>query len=427
MNSVLEKNISSKKEMSDEKMICKFVPSFFQTIIFSKSIGLANPKRWQVLRNMAIILYCLFLAVYYSFTYFFKDSLLSVSMYNSAAPIIASILFWPFIVIYDCELFYRLYLELRPLLKNKKVCDEWYNQNAKCNFGFLCTKEKKALISVFANLLMSVITVAVFCFNLSNSPNVLSLLNYAILLFPFISSLAITYLSNKNKNANMILTVVDGGLTYYTYILQYSKEPVSYLLKPDLFFGNLLIVVLVAIVFFIAGSTISPMIGLLKAFYLEAFEEKIAYPMENIAQSLNRINRIKRYFFHLTGITLLAYFQLLGSVYFLGILNRNSLVTIILFVLGSLFPLIMYLAANVFFKKLFHKIYTLQVEHIDILISGEIVKDNIDSEKLQALVAVKEMYSEEFEIHTEINKEIFVAMLSPLFTTVVALIFPFAS
>lgn len=427
MSAVLDKNVSLEKETCKKNPACKYVPCFFEKVLPKKYSGLSSTSRWNNMLNTAIIAYLSVLILYYGFTQIFSNSLHSVSVYNYAAPIVISIVFWPFIIIYDCELFHRLYIALRPLLKDKQQGDEWYCQTARCNFGFLCSKDSKSLIPVFLNCLSAVVIGMIFCFGLSGSLKFSVASEYAVLSAPFAFSVAVTYFSHKNGNLNMILTVVNGGLTYYTYILQYAKKPMPYLFNCDCYGLNVLLFAVVAVVFFIAGSTIMPMLGLFKAIYLDNIEQKIAYPMENIANSLNRINKIKRYFLHLTGITLLAYFQLFGSVYFLGILNRKSLVTIALFVLGSLFPLIMYLAANVFFKKLSHKVYSLQVENIDKLIDSEINANGINADKLQALVAVKQMYSEEFEIHIEINKEIFFTMLSPLATTVVALIFPFAS
>ena len=427
MNKILEKEITCNMENASASSQLNFIPSIFEGLFPERFINLSNPKRWKNLFSTSIILYIFALVIYYGSTVLFNDYFLAVNIYNSAAPIVASIIFWPFIIMYNCELFYHLYLDLRPLFKDTDECDKWYTQNAHCNFSLFCSKSKGFWFPVLLNFLMVIVSTILFCANSKGLINLPLVLNYVVFLFPLLVSIIITWFSTENKNIHTVLLVVNGGLAYYIYILQFAKEKVPYLIKPDYIFGNLIIIALVVIAFFIAGSTISPMIGLFKMFYLTKFEEKICYPIKSIACSLDRINKIKRYFFHLTGITVLAYFQLLGCVYFLGILNTNSLVTILLFSAGSLFPFAMYLATNVFFKNLVHKIYCLQVKKIDILLSDELSKTNFDSDKIQALVDVKGMYSEEFEIHVEINKDVFIAMLSPLATTIIAFVFPFVN
>ena len=46
------------------------------------------------------------------------------------------------------------------------------------------------------------------------------------------------------------------------------------------------------------------------------------------------------------------------------------------------------------------------------------------AEYLQALVEVRTMYTDEFEIHTELNKEVLIAMVTPIITAVAAILIP---
>jgi len=224
----------------------------------------------------------------------------------------------------------------------------------------------------------------------------------------------VALLSEKRKNLLVVILFICFGVGYYTYITIYAEHTIPTLLSTNYVFGTILIVILVGIVFFIAGTTICPMLGLFKTFFLSDFEEKIEAPVNEIACSLDKIQVIKGYFQHLTGINLVAYFQLLGCVYFLGILNADSVVTKILFLAGSFFPMAMYLAASVFFKKLCRKIYSKQVKGIDTMIYEAVSKNSIEPDNIQALVAIKEMYANEFEVHAEMNKEVFLAMLTPI-------------
>ena len=66
----------------------------------------------------------------------------------------------------------------------------------------------------------------------------------------------------------------------------------------------------------------------------------------------------------------------------------------------------------------------MQVKNIDVRIYQGIKEDKLNADEIQALVAVKEMYANEFEIHAVMSKEILVAMLSPIATALVAVIFP---
>ena len=109
----------------------------------------------------------------------------------------------------------------------------------------------------------------------------------------------------------------------------------------------------------------------------------------------------------------------------LGIVNKEDILTRVLFVLGSLFPLIMYLSTNVFFRNLCNKIYANQVKQIDEKIYQCVHLNEIEPEKVQSLISVKEMYASEFEIHTEMNREVLMAMFTPIGTAILGLILPF--
>ena len=429
MNVLECKSCDSKENV--EPSLCAYVPCLYERPFLIGVKTNENFKKENLWKNRvmaAVILYFAILILFYSCLSLLKPYINNAQPYKYAAPVLASLIFWPLIIIYDSEFFYNTCKKLKCLLTPSAKTLDWYEKSANQHFCLSSKFERISLYPIIINAICSALVIMIYIIKVY-APNFM--INIIETFWPILFCVTVcsftVFFQKQNKNLLISMFTVCCGLAYYVYIVEYSKNKLSPLFIKEFIPGTVIILVLICLVFFIAGSSILPMLGAFKTFFLSKFENKISYPVDELACSLDKIQNIKKYFLHLTGINLLAYFQLLGVVYFLGLLNTNSVITKVLFFLGSFFPVVMYLASSVFFKKLCHKIYILQVKNIDGWIYKGINEKNLSAEEIQALVAVKEMYANEFEIHAVMSKEILVAMLSPIATALFAVIFPVSS
>lgn len=397
--------------------------SFYETILH---IGRKNKVSALLKHGFFISLACYagLLAAVCAVCVLFRDCAINLHIYHYAALSLCTIVFWPLIIIYDSRLFHKVYECIRPLAGTKEdEIDQWYRRNALRSFTFSPEKEDKPpKHPVVPSLLIGLCIAAIL------AAAVLGLFDrhYALFMLPgavAVSVLALA-LSSCNYYLNVTLTTVCCGLAYYIYLLHYASSRLSPFFSNDVL--NALLLPCVIIVFFIAGTTIYPMFGTLRAFYFDGLSEIIVTPFEKLSDSVHRIVRIKKHFHHLIGVSCLAYFQLLATVYLMGVLNRKSILTLLLFAFGSFLPLMMYFAGDILFKRFLHKLYLKNVEEIDVKIHDFVNADTIDGDVLQGLTAAKEIMTGEFEEHDHLNVELITALLSPIITTVLAFIFPIA-
>lgn len=414
-----------------KKMDCEYVPCLYERPFL---IGKREKKmidqggRWKPRIILSALMYLSAIAVFYLGIDIFEPYIHNAEPYKYAVFVLASLVFWPFIILYDSELFYRTCEKLHCLLTPSGKTLDWYTESAKRYFCLFSKNEPPAWGAIIINATCSVFVVLIYAIKLWAPDFMPSITGTPWLIIVCVAVCSLTILlQSRSRYLLSTMFTICCGLTYYVYLTVYSANELTPLFVDSFALGNLILIGLVCIVFFMAGSSIYPMLGLFKTFFLSNFESKISYPINEIAYSLDIIQAIKKYFLHLTGINLFAFFQLLGTVYFLGILNTDSILTKVLFVLGSFFPVVMYFAASVLFKKLCHKIYILQVKDLDGRIYQGIQQEDLNFDELQTLVAVKEMYANEFEEHADMNKEVLVAMFSPIATALVAVLFPAAN
>lgn len=409
---------------------CEYIPCFYEKA-FHRFEKKEAPDVYHLWRRRVFLtagLYAVILAVFFFFVEFFSDRTVDPLPYMRTSVVLATVLIWPLIVTYDSELFYDTSRKIIELFGDPSGHISWYTDSAERFFRLRASCEPFAAVPVFISFICCAASIAVY-FLRTCAPGLLpSVTGNPVALIVCVTVSALTFiLQDNSRNLLVILFTICCGTSYYICILYYFPSGLQPLFDSDFIPGHILVILLVCIVFFIAGTTLLPMVGLIRTFYLSGFEKNIRYPIIELASSLDRIQRIKRYYIHLTGINLMAYFQLLGSVYLLGLLDSSgSLITKILFICGSFFPISMYLATNLFFKRLCQKIYLLQVRDIDNeLYEALSSEDRSDiAEYLQALVEVRTMYTDEFEIHTELNKEVLIAMVTPIITAVAAILIP---
>ncbi len=360
--------------------------------------------------------------------------------FQKALPALLTLVYWPGIIVCNSRAFHKVYANIRMLFFRKRIADQWYIEtatNAFCLLGDRTkTEEPKSrkrevlLLAVQLMVLAHVFHTGLYAMTgkIFQGEGIKPVL---VLLAPVGLSFLILCLMKKYKNLHTINFVMICGLTYYLYLLKFSNSSIQSavvnFLENDLG-KSIFLTGGVALVFFIAGTTIYPMIHMFVKFFASNLEEKLECPNPKVSETVNRLKSIKDFFTHLMGVNLIAYFQLLAVVYLAGIFNKTSVVALVLFAVGSVFPAAMYLAANVLFKRLMLKIYTKQADGIDDKIRELLKKDcnskDCVSESIQALVATKEMYLEEFEVHIAMNKEVFAATLSPILTVILTILLP---
>lgn len=345
------------------------------------------------------------------------------STYKMTAFIIGSALFWTCIITYNSKYFYKLYKQLRPLLnKNETDDNKWYKENAKRVYGML-NEGRKGVVIVTINVICNLAIIAVYYHLLMENIKA-NILFAGIVYVSLYLSVMCTILSCKSKNINIVLSIICCGLSYYVYLFKISDNLLPPLVNEKYIPQSLSVIGLVIILFFIAGTSIYPMYQSFKLFYLSNFEEKLIYPIEDLTVNSEKIYSIKKYFLQLTIASLIAYFQLFLSAYSLGIIRKESILTITLFIIVSFIPLIMFLASNIFFKNLCQKVRVRHIKEtkLDDKILECVRNNNMDINKISGLLSIKEAYDKTILTENTINPEVLAAMLSPIVTTVLAVI-----
>lgn len=414
--------VKSKKQVQGSSSVNVYEKSFYETVLH---IGEEETVLEFLKAGFFISLACYIclLTAVWAVCVLFRNCVINLHIYHYAALSLCTIVFWPMIIIYDSKLFYKVFDGVRPLAKSESEIVKWYRRNALCAFTFSSeTDNQQKRWHFISSLLIILSAAAIFI------AAVMGLFTRHFALFILLGAVIVSVLalalSSRNRYLNVTLTTVCCGLAYYLYLLNYSSSRLPPFSSNDVL--NDLLLPCVVIVFFIAGTTIYPMFGTLKAFYFDGLSDIIDTPFESLSDAVHRIVRIKKHFHHLIGVSCLAYFQLLTTVYLMGALNRNSILTLILFAFGSFLPLMMYFASDILFKRFLHKLYLKNVEGIDQKINELVNAKVIDGDVLQGLAAVKEIMTDEFEEHDHMNIELITALLSPVITTVLAFIFPIA-
>ncbi|MBQ2664832.1 MAG: response regulator [Clostridia bacterium] len=121
--------------------------------------------------------------------------------------------------------------------------------------------------------------------------------------------------------------------------------------------------------------------------------------------------------------TTYEFMQLLMSAILLDLINSESIMTIVFFLCGSFFPLVLFLSSSVFFKQMTKRIYLKQMEDkkIDSKIQDAIEKG--DSNKFNILIAEKELYTKELETKVVVNRQLLAAIIPPIITAILGIVF----
>lgn len=339
--------------------------------------------------------------------------------YLKAAPVLCTIVFWPFIIIDNSYRFYRTYENLSELVKGDKGKEvalyEWYEKNAKHSFTFerISKSRIRHHIGITINSLIILFLGCFFVFIDSIKCGRIGLFALVVV------SAIICVLLLQQRNLSITQFTVCCGLAYYVYLCKYASDRFQPLFLGD--FWNTVLLLVVAIVFFIAGSAISPMISALIAFYRDLPGALIGCDIKpsDLSQRIDQFNSIRKYFVHLAIISLVAFFQLFCLVYILGIFDKSAL-TKVLFVLGSLFPLLMYCASDIMYKRFMHKQYIDYIKKIKIDEKIDNAYASGDIGAIQQLVALKEKLCLEFEERP--NIQLIIALASPIVTSILSFI-----
>lgn len=399
-----------------------YVRCFYENIPFYKS------SKKTLLKNRIIIALCVYSfveLVFFLLCHILPKDIFVPVKYNWAALSVGTILFWPLIIIHSSELFYSVYQKLKPLLNDVDCKDDsWYESNARKAFQLINQLNAKSIFFAILNIFCSIFILTTYFLLLKGDKNMIDLLEIGMPIAIGVSGFCYIF-SSENQNLQMILVVICCGLSYFIYLQHFSNSPNPALINEQHIMLVIITTIIVMITFFIAGSSIYPMYHIFKLFFLSGFEEKLSYPIKNILKSSEALHSIKEYFTHLAIVCLVAYFQLLVSIYLMGIIKKEAVLTIVLFILGSFIPLIMFLAISVFFKILSHKIYIMQLNNMEIddKIDNIISNDTIDNNELKSLIATKELYANELETKVIVNREIFAALLSPVVTAILTIVF----
>lgn len=349
-------------------------------------------------------------------------------LYFKAAPILCTIIFWPFIIIDNSHRFYEAY----RIIQTQVVADsrpgtygqllKWYRNSATHAYTFNSVPSisyVKYLWYVFFNFLL---LGAICGFFVSDGSGTVGATVFLIIVM---ASAWFNAFMVKQRNLGVTLFTVCCGLAYFIFVYKFSNAALQMMFAVK--WLNAASLVIIAIVFFIAGTAIYPMIGTLKAFYFDLPKVldtiRINIKPSKLSTTLDSFKIIKKHFVYMACVSLIAYFQLFSIVYIMGILNK-SVLTIILMALGSLFPLLMYCASDVMYRHLMHKQYIQYINQINIdkKINNAYKKDDLAT--VQQLFSLKEQLSVDFEEHMRPNIQLITALISPVITTVLSLIFP---
>lgn len=349
-------------------------------------------------------------------------------LYFKAAPILCTIIFWPFIIIDNSHRFYEAYRIIQAQVvardnpNDNDLLLKWYQNSATPSYTFrnaqgIATVEYLKYIAV--NLILVGAICSFFVFDR------FAVVGPTWFLLIILASACYNAFRVKQRSLGVTLFTVCCGLTYFVFVYRYSNAALQTMFAVK--WMNDASMFIIAIVFFIAGTAIYPMIGTLKAFYFDLPQvlDKINI---NIAPSklsitLDSFKIIKKHFVYMACVSLIAYFQLFSIVYIMGILNK-SVLTIALMALGSLFPLLMYCASDVMYKHLMHKQYIRYIDQIEIDDKINNAYEDNDLAMVQQLFSLKEKLSIDFEEHMRPNIQLITALISPVITTVLSLIFP---
>ena len=143
------------------------------------------------------------------------------------------------------------------------------------------------------------------------------------------------------------------GFSYYTYIMN-KTEILRFAMIKENSIWEFAAGAVILIVFFIAGRTIYPLIGVIKFCFFSKLEDKLDYYKFDRNALAVKLKKIKMFFIWLTFVNICAYVQLFIIVYLTGV-NKN-LITEILFAIGSVLPLMMFLSCTILYKGLYKKV-----------------------------------------------------------------------
>ena len=145
--------------------IATYVPCLYERFSFAsnkhnrKGNGI---NKWKTRVMWAGVFYVLLVSVYHSMVYVFKDYLNNTEPYSYAIYILASIIIWPFIIVYDSELYYQVYQKLLCLLKINNENLKWYENTAQKCFTFQHEGDSKGFLGTIVNISCSITVLGVY-------------------------------------------------------------------------------------------------------------------------------------------------------------------------------------------------------------------------------------------------------------------------
>ncbi len=340
-------------DYSEDKFNESYYPCFFEVNYYKKLKKIPDIKLYFLIATVFyFFIVAVFLILYKNFGVNDKGN------YIISAWIVGAAIFWPAIVILNSTLLYKINEEMYPMYNN--MGKKWYSEK-----GCLAFSVKPFRMTSVSFVLSLTILVAVLyiCYNCGSILNKNIVFHTAI----FVSLVNIFDLvfCEKNKNFLTISFVVNLGLLYYIYVAHISG------IKFELPFdkGNILLntyfICTIISFFAVMGSTVYPMIKLIKSFYCESFEDCFEYPIKNIPIAISKIKNIQYFFGFLTVINIFVFIQLLISAIFIGVFDKDiSSVTGLIFLVGSFFPLAMYFGTTLLYQQFVEKI---ALKHIQAL------------------------------------------------------------
>ena len=272
-----------------------------------------------------------------------------LSNYINIELLISAIVFWIPLVAFNKTIVLGVIKSIRQCLSNEngeKLEKNYYESYC---FG------KKGRIDFASCAIGALICLPIYViYQIDILPNSSSLIICAILFCVLLCA------KTKNKYGWMCILVMACGLAYYLYIGQDIEVIKNVISNSKLI--EIVIFTAVAGVFFIAGSAIYPLIGLVKFFFNIKLEGYFEYPIQSVSKLMGNLKNIRTLFIWLTFVNIAAYIHLFVIVNLLGI--NTDRITEILFICGSFLPLMTFLAVSYLYRELRYDIYQLHIEKV---------------------------------------------------------------
>lgn len=266
-----------------------------------------------------------------------------------SAILLALMIFWYVLVKFNISVFDKIVHSLSNYMVDN-YREKFMRINKENHYVYINSKKN---IEIIVSLLMGILHY-IIC-----SKNDIKFLFFYIMLCVCACFICVTmFARTENKYRWVRIAVMTCGITYYTYVLTYANiTKINNLLNNVL--NNAICLLWIAlfacaVIFYIAGCAIYPMIGMVKFFFFTKWEEQLDDRKIDNKKFVYDIKNIRRFFIWMTAVNICAYLHLYAIVYYLGL--SGNVVTEILFGMGSVFPLLMFSATIFLYSDLTNKI-----------------------------------------------------------------------